>query len=145
MRWPRRPGKFKLEKEAEMDGTMEEQREGRTARAIERQTSRIPSDMFLWTGVGAIAASLTLALLGRKNAANFVGQWVPTVLLLGVYNKIVKVAGHDVDRAAAALGSGLLPGLHWSRQGASMSAPRGAPRNKSASLRTVARRPRSNE
>jgi hypothetical protein len=83
-------------KEAEMEGTMEEQREGRTARAIERQTSRIPSDVFLWTGVGAIAASLTLALLGRKNAANFVGQWVPTVLLLGVYNKIVKVAGHDV-------------------------------------------------
>ena len=44
-----------------MEGTMEEQREGRTARAIERQTSRIPSDVFLWTGVGAIAASLTLA------------------------------------------------------------------------------------
>jgi hypothetical protein len=52
--------------------------------------------VFLWTGVGAIAASLALALLGRKNAANFVGQWVPTVLLLGVYNEIVKVDGHDV-------------------------------------------------
>jgi len=40
-------------KEAEMEGTMEEQREGRTARAIERQTSRIPSDVFLWTALGA--------------------------------------------------------------------------------------------
>lgn len=27
--------------------------------------------------------------------AMFVGQWAPTLLLLGVYNKIVKVAGSD--------------------------------------------------
>jgi len=87
-------------KELDMEGTMQEQqghREGRTARAIERRTSRIPSDFFLWTSVAAIAASLTLVLTGRKNAATFIGQWAPTVLLLGVYNKIVKVAGHDAS------------------------------------------------
>jgi hypothetical protein len=34
--------------------------------------------------------------------AGFVGMWVPSVLLLGVYNKIVKVAGHDrLDTAVA--------------------------------------------
>jgi hypothetical protein len=81
-----------------MEEMMQEQKEGPVARAIERQTSRIPSDFFLWSGVAAIATSLTLALFGRKHAANFVGQWVPTVLLLGVYNKIVKVAGHDVQQ-----------------------------------------------
>jgi hypothetical protein len=82
-----------------MDMDMEEQKEGPVARAIERRTSRIPSDLFLWTGVAAIGVSLTLALTGRRQAANFVGQWVPTVLLLGVYNKIVKVAGHDAERS----------------------------------------------
>ena len=76
--------------------TMEKHKEGRLARAIENRTSRIPSDLFLWTGVGAIAASAMLSLLGRKHSALFVGQWVPTVLLLGIYNKLVKVAGHDV-------------------------------------------------
>jgi hypothetical protein len=80
-----------------MDMTMDEQKEGPVASAIERQTSRIPSDFFLWGGVGAIGLSLILQLAGRRHAANFVGQWVPTVLLLGVYNKIVKVAGHDAD------------------------------------------------
>ena len=80
-----------------METIMHEQQEGPVARAIEKQTSRIPSDVFLWAGVASIAASLTLALLGRKQAANFVGQWTPTVLLLGVYNKIVKVAGHDAN------------------------------------------------
>jgi len=31
----------------------------------------------------------------RKQWANFVGQWVPTILLLGIYNKIVKTQGSD--------------------------------------------------
>jgi hypothetical protein len=29
-------------------------------------------------------------LLNRKNWANFVGQWAPTFLILGTYNKLVK-------------------------------------------------------
>jgi hypothetical protein len=29
-------------------------------------------------------------LLDRKTWANFVGQWVPTILILGIYNKLVK-------------------------------------------------------
>lgn len=74
------------------------QEEGRTARAIERQTTRIPSDVFLWTGLLATAASLGLMVVGRKESSVFVGLWVPTVLLLGVYNKIAKTAGHDVTR-----------------------------------------------
>jgi hypothetical protein len=78
-----------------MDMQMQEQREGGVARAIEKKTSKIPSDFFLWGGVASILASATLMLLGKKQAANFVGQWVPTVLVLGLYNKIVKVAGHD--------------------------------------------------
>jgi hypothetical protein len=33
--------------------------------------------------------------MGKKETAQFVGHWVPTFLILGLYNKIVKVAGHD--------------------------------------------------
>lgn len=72
-----------------------EQKEGPVAKAIERQTSKLPSDTFLWLGLGSIAASLTLYLVDKKETANFVGQWAPTFLLLGLYNKVVKVAGHD--------------------------------------------------
>jgi hypothetical protein len=72
-----------------------EQQEGPVARGIERQTSKIPSDVFLWAGLGSIAISAGFFFAGRKQVGNFIGQWVPTFLLLGVYNKIVKVAGHD--------------------------------------------------
>jgi hypothetical protein len=69
--------------------------EGPVARAIEHYTSQLPSDVFLWAAGGAIATSLCLRLSGAKHDALFVGQWAPTFLLLGIYNKIVKVAGSD--------------------------------------------------
>jgi hypothetical protein len=72
-----------------------DQSEGGLARAIEKQTAKLPSDLFLWAGVGSIVGSLAMRLFGKKNTGNFVATWVPTILLLGVYNKIVKVAGHD--------------------------------------------------
>ena len=70
-------------------------REGRTARAIESVTAKLPLDTFLYAALASIAGSLTLQMMGRRADALFVGQWAPTFLILGVYNKLVKVAGHD--------------------------------------------------
>jgi hypothetical protein len=69
--------------------------EGGLAKPIEEYTARLPSDTFLWMAGASIAGSLTLKMLGRSHDALFVGQWAPTFLILGLYNKIVKVAGHD--------------------------------------------------
>ena len=69
--------------------------EGSLAKSIEQQTARIPSDVFLWAAGGAIATSAVFQLLKRPKASLFLGQWVAPFLLLGVYNKIVKVAGSD--------------------------------------------------
>jgi hypothetical protein len=65
------------------------------ARAIEQRTAEIPSDLFLWGAVGSMVLSAGLTLAGAKQVGNFVGQWVPTILILGLYNKLVKVAGSD--------------------------------------------------
>ena len=70
-------------------------REGKVAKAIEEQTAKIPSDAFLWTAVGAMATSLVLKLAKQDHLSLFIGQWVPSFLLFGIYNKIVKVEGHD--------------------------------------------------
>jgi hypothetical protein len=42
-----------------------------------------------------MAASATLKCLGKDKNALFVGQWAAPFLLLGIYNKIVKVEGSD--------------------------------------------------
>lgn len=80
--------------------TRNEHTEGVVARTIEQQTAKLPSDTFLWASLGAIATSLMLQTLGKKEESLFVGQWAPTFLILGLYNKIVKELGSDhQDRA----------------------------------------------
>jgi hypothetical protein len=69
--------------------------EGQIAEAIEEQTAKLPSDLFLWFALGAMAASATLKIAGKDETALFVGQWAAPFLLLGVYNKLVKLEGHD--------------------------------------------------
>jgi hypothetical protein len=73
-------------------------KEGPVARRLESATSRLPSDVWLWASVGSMLVSLGLQLSGNrktKDVSNFIGQWAPTLLILGLYNKLVKVAGHD--------------------------------------------------
>ena len=73
----------------------EEHKEGKVATAIEQQTAKIPSDVFLWAALGSMAVSLALQLTGNRHRSLFVGQWAAPFLLLGVYNKLVKLEGHD--------------------------------------------------
>lgn len=70
-------------------------KEGKVTSMIEDQTAKLPSDLFLWAAIGSIAISLGTMVSGKKQASIFVGQWAPTFLILGLYNKIVKQLGHD--------------------------------------------------
>jgi len=72
-----------------------DKKEGKIAKGIEDYTAEVPSDVFLWTAFGAMGASLTLKLCKQDHLALFVGQWAAPILLMGVYNKIVKVEGSD--------------------------------------------------
>lgn len=70
--------------------------EGKVATAIERRTAQfMPSDMFLWAAGASIATSLVLKISKRDHEALFVGQWAPTLLILGLYNKMVKLLGSE--------------------------------------------------
>lgn len=72
-----------------------EHTEGPVARKIEQQTAKLPSDLFLWAAFGSIAGSLLFKVGGKDHHAAFVGQWAPTFLILGLYNKLVKLHGSD--------------------------------------------------
>ena len=75
----------------------EQHQEGKVAKAIENQTAKLPSDIFLWAALGSMAISLTLKLMKSKKShdALFIGQWAAPLLILGLYNKLVKVNGSD--------------------------------------------------
>jgi hypothetical protein len=69
--------------------------EGYLTEQIENYTSQVPSGAYLSLAFASIGVALSLHLLGRKQEAQFVGQWVPTILILGLYNKMVKQHGSD--------------------------------------------------
>src|SRR5215210_7439404 len=69
--------------------------EDRFTKTVEEYTSEIPSTAFLGVAVGAMALSLVCQLSGQGKWGNFIAQWVPTWLIIGVYNKLVKLEGHD--------------------------------------------------
>ena len=72
-----------------------EHTEGKVAKTIEEQTAKLPSDTFLWAAIGSMVASASLHMMGNRNTSVFVGQWAPTFLILGLYNKLVKQLGSD--------------------------------------------------
>jgi hypothetical protein len=80
-------------------GTGQSQRPSKTedefTKTVEDYTAAIPSSAFLGVAVGAMALSLALQIGGQGKWGNFIAQWVPTWLVIGLYNKLVKLEGHD--------------------------------------------------
>jgi hypothetical protein len=78
------------------------QGEDRFTGALEAQTSKAPSSVFLGLAIGSMAASAILRALDREDWSLFVGQWAAPFLIMGIYNKMVKQHGSDrAERWAA--------------------------------------------
>ncbi len=70
-------------------------REGPIARGIEQQTAKLPSDVWLWASIASMGLSMIFQFTGQEKRANFIGLWAPTLLMFGLYNKLVKLQGSD--------------------------------------------------
>src|SRR5690242_11340427 len=79
--------------------------EGPLTKQVENITAKVPSMGYLALALGSMAVSASIAAFTeRKTLANFVGLWVPTLMLVGIYNKLVKLEGNDhFSRASSAL------------------------------------------
>jgi hypothetical protein len=70
--------------------------EGEITKRVEEQTAKIPSLGYLGLAVGSMVLSAGLVIFARKKElANFVGLWAPSFMLMGIYNKLVKLEGSD--------------------------------------------------
>jgi hypothetical protein len=70
-----------------------EHAEGDLARLVEQQTAKIPSHWFLLGALGAMGVSLVLEVVGKRRESRFVGQWPGPLLIMGIYNKLIKTLG----------------------------------------------------
>jgi hypothetical protein len=76
-------------------------REDQFTSAIEAKTSKIPSSGYLGAAIGSMVVSAILKSVGKNDWAMFVGQWAPSILVIGLYNKVVKQQGSDAYSRAA--------------------------------------------
>ena len=66
--------------------------EGATTKMIESTTAQIPSINWLALAVGCMGLSAVTTLgFQRRSLGVFFGLWAPSLLMIGVYNKLVKV------------------------------------------------------
>lgn len=79
--------------------TTQNKHEGKVTKKIEETTARVPSLTFMGLAVGSMIASAACMASGRRQLAQFIGHWVPSLLIIGVYNKVVKVE-YDLLRQA---------------------------------------------
>ena len=72
--------------------------EDQFTKTIESYTAVVPSSAYLAVAIGAMGLSLLCEVAGRGKWGNFIAQWVPTWLIIGLYNKLVKLEGHQQHR-----------------------------------------------
>ncbi len=72
-----------------------EAQEDQVTAAIEKVTSQVPSSVFLGAAIFSIVGSIAFQAAKKQHEALFVGQWVAPLLILGLYNKMVKQHGSD--------------------------------------------------
>jgi hypothetical protein len=61
--------------------------------SLDEQTGKLSTDNYIIAAGGSMLASMALQLIGQSKLANFVGHWVPTILVLGLYSKLNKEGG----------------------------------------------------
>jgi hypothetical protein len=71
----------------------DEHSEDELTRILEHQAAKLPSDLFLFTAISAMLISFGLELAGRARLSRFIGMWPPALLMMGIYNKLVKMMG----------------------------------------------------
>ncbi|WP_434044800.1 MULTISPECIES: hypothetical protein [Sorangium] len=79
---------------------MMQKEEGKVTTKIEERTAKVPSGAYLGLAIGSMVLSAGFMLAGKKQIANFVGQWVPSLLVIGLYNKLVKIE-HEIGYGGA--------------------------------------------
>lgn len=72
-----------------------EAQEDQITAAIEKRTSQVPSSVYLGLALASMAVSVALQVSKKQHESLFVGQWAAPFLILGIYNKLVKIHGSD--------------------------------------------------
>jgi hypothetical protein len=85
-------------------------------RLVENQVRRVPPSLLVGLALGSMALSAAFAVAGKLKVANFIGQWVPSLLILATFDRLIQAETGSGARGASELPNGVV----GSRAGASV-------------------------
>ena len=59
-------------------------------RVVEAQVQRVPPSLLVGLALGSMALSAAFAVAGKLKVANFIGQWVPSLLILATFDRLMQ-------------------------------------------------------
>lgn len=78
-------------------------------RMVENQVRRVPPSLLVGLALGSMALSAAFAVGGKLKVANFIGQWVPSLLILATFDRLMQgESGSGARSASTALPNGVV-------------------------------------
>ena len=78
-------------------------------RVVENQVRRVPPSLLVGLALGSMAVSAAFAVAGKLKVANFIGQWVPSLLILATFDRLLQgESGAGVQPSSSALPNGVV-------------------------------------
>ncbi len=68
----------------------------KAVKEIEQRTGRPLADILMWTALGTVVGALSFQLARKRHTGLFLGQLTPSLLMLGLYNKLSKMESERV-------------------------------------------------
>jgi hypothetical protein len=77
-------------------------------RLVETQVRRVPPSLLVGLALGSMALSAAFAVAGKLKVANFIGQWVPSLLILATFDRLLQAETGSAARASSQLPNGVV-------------------------------------
>ncbi|MGZ6163551.1 MAG: hypothetical protein ACXWLS_09500 [Myxococcaceae bacterium] len=78
-------------------------------RMVEDQVRRVPPSLLVGLALGSMALSAAFAVAGKLKVANFIGQWVPSLLILATFDRLIQgESGSGFQAGSSALPNGVV-------------------------------------
>jgi hypothetical protein len=77
-------------------------------RVVEDQIRRVQPSLLVGLALGSLVVSAAFAVAGKLKVANFIGQWVPSLLILATFDRLMQAeVGVGPPLASGALPDGV--------------------------------------
>ena len=97
-------------------------------RVVEAQVRRVPPSLLVGLALGSMAVSAVFAVAGKHKVATFIGQWVPSLLILATFDRLLQGEARSGEQMSRALPNGVVSSTTGAAVGPTLGGTAGSTR-----------------